>query len=101
MRDRDRVYGDCLPKSPQPATVSCVAVTYTRSTGVAPNTNMKNVWFGALCRGTEHDIRGQGWVGPGGAGGEEGLLTARERHMQAVRLAGDGPPMPKAPRQYL
>jgi hypothetical protein len=28
-----------------------VAVTYTRSTGAAPNTNMKTVWFGALCRG--------------------------------------------------
>jgi len=37
-----------------------VAVTYTRSTGVAPNTNMKNVWFGALDRGIY-----QGRVGKG------------------------------------
>ena len=28
-----------------------VAVTYTRSTSVAPNTNMKNVVFGAFGRG--------------------------------------------------
>ena len=37
-----------------------VVVTYTRSTGVAPNTNMKNVVFGALGRGVD---RGRGWVG--------------------------------------
>eukprot|EP00964_Phaeocystis_antarctica_P104935 scaffold70021_cov67-Phaeocystis_antarctica.AAC.1 len=35
VRDRDRIYGDCLPKSPQLARHSCVAVTYTRSTGAA------------------------------------------------------------------
>ena len=53
VRDRDRVYGDCLPKSPHSPQV---AVTYTRSTGVAPSTNMENVWFGVLDRGIY-----QGW----------------------------------------
>ena len=49
-----------------------VVVTYTRSTGVAPNTNMKNVVFGALGIGTNHKAGSGvcGWVGraDGGAG---------------------------------
>ena len=58
-----------------------MAVAYTRSTGVAPSTNMKNVWFGALGRGIYQG--GIGW------GGEEcGGASA----VQAVRPAGDGPP---------
>ena len=64
-----------------------MAVTYTRSTGAAPNTNMKNVVFGALGRGIY--ISGQGRVRGEGAGGRGGGAV------QAVRLAGDGPP--KAP----
>ena len=86
VRDRDRVYGDCLPKSPHSPQV---AVTYTRSTGVAPNTNMKN--FG-LARSTEVHIRAgdEGWLGVEGKGWGRGSAP-----VQAVRPAGDGPP--KAP----
>ena len=64
VRDRDRVYGDCLPKFLQPA-IRCVAVTYTRSTRkrCAPNTDMKNVW---VWRARQKHISGQGWVGVGG-----------------------------------
>ena len=89
VRDRDRVYGDCLPKSPHSPQV---AVTYTRSTGVAPNTNMKN--FG-LARSTEVHIRAgdEGWLGVEGKGWGRGSAV------QAVKPAGDGPP--KAPRQYM
>ena len=63
VRDRDRVYGDCLPKFLQPA-IRCVAVTYTRSTRkrCAPNTDMKNVW---VWRARQKHISGQGWVGVG------------------------------------
>eukprot|EP00964_Phaeocystis_antarctica_P152367 scaffold120233_cov45-Phaeocystis_antarctica.AAC.1 len=40
---------------------SQVVVTHTRSTSVTANTNMKNVWFGAL---------GRGYIGAGlGLGG--------------------------------
>ena len=61
VRDRDRVYGDCLPKSPHSPQV---AVTYTRSTGVAPNTSMKNVWLGALGRDIyQGRVAGWGCVG--------------------------------------
>ena len=88
VRDRDRVYGDCLPKSPHSPQV---AVTYTRSTGVAPNTNMKN--FG-LARSTEVHIR----AGVAGAWGWRGRAGGGSA-VQAVRPAGDGPP--KAPRQYM
>ena len=69
VRDRDRVYGDCLPKSPHSPQV---AVTYTRSTGVAPNTNMKN--FG-LARSTEAPYQGRGGWGVG----VEGKGWGRER----------------------
>ena len=62
VRDRDRVYGDCLPKFLQPA-IRCVAVTYTRSTiEEAPNTDMKNV---PVWRARQKHIPGQGWVGVG------------------------------------
>jgi len=70
--------------------VSAVAVTYTRSTGAAPNTNMKNVVFGALGRGIYISGQGRVWARCGRGA------------MQAVRLPGDGPP--KAPcvlRQYI
>ena len=44
-----------------------------RSTSVAPNTGLKNVWFGALDRGTPvcgtgtslATVSGQGWLGMG------------------------------------
>ena len=50
--------------SPHAARHSYVAVTYTRSTGAAPNTNMKNVWLGALGRGIyQGRIAGWGRVG--------------------------------------
>ena len=49
---------------------------------------MKNVWLGALGRGIYQGRVGWGWMIEGWRGG-----GAR---MQAVRLAGDGPP--KAPR---
>ena len=72
-----------------------MAVTYTRSTGAAPSTNMKNVVFGALGRGIY--ISGQGRV-RGGCGrvGEGGRGRGA---VQVVRLAGDGPP--KAPRDNI
>ena len=72
-----------------------MAVTYTRSTGAAPNTNMKNVVFGALGRGIYISGQGRVWGGCGrvGEGGRGGGAV------QAVRLAGDGPP--KAPRDNI
>ena len=72
-----------------------MAVTYTRSTGAAPNTNMKNVMFGALGRGIYISGQGRVWGGCGrvGEGGRGGGAV------QAVRLAGDGPP--KAPRDNI
>ena len=60
-----------------------MVVTYTRSTGVAPNTNMKNVWFGALGRGI---YQGRVAVGMRGAwGGVEGSDTASGAGGQPVR----------------
>ena len=78
VRDRDRVYGDCLPKSPQPA-IGAWRSPHTRLTSVsfasAPKTNMKNVWFGARsAEGRRH--QGAEVVGVGGWGG----LTGRGRH---------------------
>ena len=52
----------------------CVAVTYTRSTGVAPNTNITLVANGLVLAERERhtNMRGQGGVdvGEGGEGGE-------------------------------
>ena len=68
-----------------------MAVAYTRSTGVAPNTNMKNVWF--VARSAEAYIR----AGLGGVSrGEE---CRGGSAVQAVRPARDGPP--KAPRDNI
>ena len=72
VRDRDRVYGDCLPKSPHSPQV---AVTYTRSTGVAPNTHMKNVVFGAL---VAEVYIGVGEVGVDGVWREAGAPCRRK-----------------------
>ena len=52
-----------------------VAVTYTRSTGVAPNTHMKNVVFGAL---VAEVYIGVGEVGVGGVWREAGAPCRRE-----------------------
>ena len=57
VRDRDRVYGDCLPKSPHSPQV---AVTYTRSTSVAPNTKKRTLCLAHLA---EVRISGVGKVG--------------------------------------
>ena len=93
VRDRDRVYGDCLPKSPQPATRAWRSPTRVRQ-ALRPNTNMKNVVFGAL--GRDMYISGQGmWGGCGRVG--EGRRGGGA--VQAARLAGDGPP--KAPRDNI
>ena len=60
---------------------SCVAVTCMRSTGVAPNTNMKNAWFGALDRGMciRAGVAGSGW-GRLGAGAPCGGKASWGRH---------------------
>ena len=90
VRDRDRVYGDCLPKSPQPATRAWRSSTRVRQ-ALRPTHNMKNVWFGALCRSICQGRVGGGW---------EGLLTERDRApCRRIRPGRDGPPM--MPQQYI
>ena len=48
---RGELCDDCLPKSQQSVTRAWRSPTCARQAFVAPNTNMKNVWFGALDRG--------------------------------------------------
>ena len=75
--------GDCLvPKSQQSATRAWRSPTCARQAFVAPNTNMKNVWFGALDRGMciRAGVAGSGWGGLGAGapcGGKAGGARPR------------------------
>ena len=86
---RGELCDDCLPKSQQSVTRAWRSPTCARQAFVAPNTNMKNVWFGALDRGM--------CIRAGVARGGWGGLTGRERHAGGKASWGYGPP--KAPRQ--
>ena len=56
------------PSPHSPPLVRGGHLLYTRSTGAVPNTNMKNVVFGALGRGIHISGQGRVWGGCGRAG---------------------------------